>query len=242
MPGGNYADRNLSYYNTYSGNVAAAEAIVNGQNILVIGIKCSAPSRAPESGKIFPGGVSCLDIEPNVGRNHQYFDRAVNIGVFNMDCDYTGGYLTGGAGNCINIQNPGSESDVHDITVANIVVWGGLPSDPTARPLSNGLLITGHVPNLLVSNVVVTKSGQSCLQLDKATGKQTYQNVDCVSCGGGGVSAVTIFASSDATFERLRIFNSPGTAVSTDPRVLNCGTGNVFNDGLVITSEGCAPL
>jgi hypothetical protein len=231
-PGGAYANHSLSYKNSYSGNVAAAEAIVNGQNILLIDITCKKPGRLT-----FSGGVSCVDVEPNVGDNHEFRDRAVNIGIFNIDCDYTGAAFNG-VGNCVNIQNPNSESDVHDITVANVVAYGGDPGDPTSRPLSNGLFVNGHIPNLKVSNVTVTKAGQSCVMIDKGSGNSLYKNITCVSSGGHNAGSITVLTSSGVTFEGTKSSLAVGGKVFADTRVLDCGgEGNRFD--LPSTSAGC---
>lgn len=233
---GNYARHCLSYRNRYDGLVAAHEAVVNGQDILIVDIQGRRPSR-----KGFGGGVSVVDVEPNVGRGRAFRDRAINIGIYNISCDYTGAFISGGAGNCINIQNPNSESDVHDITLANVTAYGGDPADRNSRPLSNGVFVTGNIPNLLVSNIKVTKAGQSCVQLHDAGGSQTYQDIDCASSGGGGVFAITIYGpQGGASFLRTRLYNAPGTDVSTDPRILNCAPNTQFRDmNAEVVTVGC---
>lgn len=211
---GHFARNCLSYYNRFEGVVAAHEAIVNGEDILVIGSSTTRPSREG-----FSGGVSLIDLELNTGTDH-----GRRIGIYNVSCDYTAAGLAGGAGNCINIQNPNNSPFVQDVTVANFTAYGGDPADSRAKPLSNGIFVAGSIPGLLVTNGTVTKAGQTCVQAHGGGKEQTFRNITCVSCGGGGVFAIELTDVNGALFQNNRIFDATGTNVSTDPRIRQtCG-------------------
>ncbi|HYJ86188.1 MAG TPA: hypothetical protein VEW46_09045 [Pyrinomonadaceae bacterium] len=215
---GHFARHCLSYYNRFEGVVAAHEAIVNGEDILVIGSSSTRPSRVG-----FSGGVSLIDMELNAETDH-----GRRIGIYNVSCDYTEAGLVGGAGNCINIQNSPNSPFVRDVTVANFTAHGGDPADSRSKPLSNGIFVNGEIPGLLVTNGTVTKAGQTCVQAHGGGKEQIYRNIDCVSCGGGGIFAIELNDVNGALFQNNRIFDAKVNNVSTDPRIRQTCAVNRF--------------
>ena len=231
---GNYARNFLSYNNKHIRYAGAAEAVVNGDHGIIMLIDCSEPGMVG-----FPGAPNCVDQEPNVKADHAAFNWYDHI-----TCDHRKSELAY-AGNCIAIQNPEGSALVHDNLVTNSYADGGNPSDPSSRHLSNGLIISRQ-HNFRAYNFGARKAGQSCIQIDG--GDALLQDIRCNACGGGGNAAILLGGGQHwfhrvqgARLSRILLFNEPGTAISTENDIRDCGSGTVIQESLVkIVTSGCS--
>ena len=225
---GNFARYVLLRNNHFIGSAAAGEAVVNAEDVIIIGDSNEKPGRQG-----FSGGVSLVDVEPNTETDH-----AARIQMFNLRCDYTWSELPA-AGNCINVQNPYHSSQVRDNLVGNVWVNGGSPLDNAApHPLSNGLLVS-YPFNLRVFNLFVLRAAQSCVLIDGGGFGSLFQDIVCNSSGGGGNFSVQLIRVTGATFRRMLLFDEPGTTQSTDPRVQQCIGSSNFESNVRVVTERC---
>jgi hypothetical protein len=149
---GNHADDFLVWRNVTKQLPAANVAMVNGRKGII------AENYGFRLGKKgFGGGVSWFDLETNDVK-----DLADEIWIFDNLIDYEGSYQDG-AGNAINLQDPGFNAPVNgNIFAVNNWIIGGR-DDGLHRYMSSGIFVATLNKITLASNYVF-KTGQNAVQ------------------------------------------------------------------------------
>lgn len=227
---GNYSQHCLSYRSVFYRVPAANLAAINSDDTLFIEPTVLAPSRNAPWG----GGVSGIDLEPNVPTDHM-----TRVGIYNAFISFEGSERFA-AGNGIAIQNPYQISDgrVSDVTVANTIIRGGFFSDLT-RTLSNGIFVNGPIPNLKIINTFIRGTGQSCVSLAGGGDGYLIKDVQCEStASAGSSSAIQLHGVRGAQFIHNYIYDAPGTNWSTASIFRECddSRNNIFKDNVVTSA------
>lgn len=225
----NYSQHCLSYRSVFYRVPAANMAAINSDDTLFIEPTVIAPSRNAPWG----GGVTGIDLEPNVPP-----DRMTRVGIYNAYISFEGSERYA-AGNGIAIQNPYRISDgrISDVVVANTVIRGGFFSDLT-RTLSNGVFVNGPIPNLKIVNTFIRGTGQSCISLAGGGSGYLIQDVQCEStASAGSFSAIELHGVQGARFIHNYIYDAPGTNWSTASIFRECddSQNNIFKDNVVVS-------
>lgn len=206
---GRYAEdvivENCSFYKVASQNVA----IVNGQNIIVQSCTFLKPSLAASGTNSI-----AIDVEVNIPA-----DRVYGIQLLNNVIDSRGAEISP-HGNAINYQVATSGNG--NSRISGNIIYGGFYA-------SNGILTSGFVTGLEISNNFISEVGQCGFNL-QGDGLNVFGNT-LIDTGTGGSHSVQLVGVTNSKFHD-NVLNSPTYLDDIIIEVTACSTNTFFNNTL----------